>query len=148
MRNVNLLVLVPLVAIAAALAPRTGRAGEPGPEAVVQGQVDAYNAHDLERFAAAYADDVQLFEHPSKLLASGRAQLRERYAGRLADPILHAEIARRIVMGNTVVDHEKVRRTFPEGVGTIEAIAIYEVSGDKIAKVWFIYGPKTLDPRP
>ena len=49
---------------------------------------------------------------------------------------------------NVVVDHEKVTATLPEGRGLIEAIAIYEVQGGKIAKAWLIYGPRVLDPKP
>ena len=75
-----------------------------GPEAIVQAQLEAYNARDLNAFLATYAEDAELFEHPSKLLASGMAQLRERYAARFADPILHALVLKRIVMGNFVID--------------------------------------------
>jgi putative hydrolase of HD superfamily len=114
------------------------------PEAIVQAQLEAYNARDLEAFVATYADNVQIFEHPAKLLAAGPAQLRERYAARFKEPNLHAVIARRIVMGNTVIDHELITRTYPEGPGTLEAIAIYEVQDGKIAKVWLVLGPKTL----
>lgn len=142
--------VTPLILAVLTLAPRTTLAGAAAtnPEAVVQSQLDAYNAHDLAAFVAAYTEDVQLFEHPSKLLASGSAQMRERYAGRLKDPILHAVVAKRIVMGNVVVDHEKVTVTLPEGRGLIEAIAIYEVQGGKISKAWLIYGPRVLDPKP
>lgn len=114
------------------------------PEATVQAQLDAYNAHDIDAFLATYADDAQLFEHPAKLLASGLAQLRERYTARFKEPNLHAVIPKRIVMGNVVIDHEKIVRTFPEGPGTSEAVAIYEVQGGKIARVWLVMGPKTL----
>ena len=62
------------------------------PESVVQTQLDAYNAHDLDAFVATYAEDVELFEHPSTLLASGHAQLRERYAPRFADARLHCTL--------------------------------------------------------
>jgi putative hydrolase of HD superfamily len=51
-------------------------------------------------------------------------------------------------MGNVVVDHERVTRTFPEGRGVLDAVAIYEVENGKIAKVWLILGPKTLDAKP
>jgi hypothetical protein len=44
-----------------------------------------------------------------------------------------------------VIDHEVVSRTFPEGTGKIELVAIYEVAGQQIAKAWFIFGAKTLD---
>jgi hypothetical protein len=70
--------VIPLVLAVLALIPRTTLAKPVAtdPEAVVQAQLDAYNAHDLVAFVAAYTEDVQLFEHPSKLLASGSVSLR------------------------------------------------------------------------
>jgi hypothetical protein len=91
---------------------------------------------------------VELYEHPAKLLARGIPQMRERYAVRFKEPNLHARILQRTVMGNVVVDHERITRTFPEGAGTSEAVAIYEVVGGKIAKEWLILGPRQLDPKP
>jgi len=118
-----------------------------GAEAIVQAQLAAYNARDLNAFLATYAEDAQLFEHPSKLLARGVTQMRERYAARFAEPNLHAVVIKRIVMGNIVIDHERVTRTFPEGTGAQDAIAMYEVQGALITRVWFIFGAKTLDPQ-
>ena len=117
------------------------------PETVVQQQLDAYNARDLDALMAAYAEDAQQFEHPSKLLASGAAQIRERGALRFQEPNLHATLLQRTVMDNIVIDRETVTRTFPEGPGTIELVAIYEVQGGKIAKAWFIFGTRTLNGR-
>jgi hypothetical protein len=118
------------------------------PAAVVQRQLDAYNAHDVEAIIAAYADDAQQFEHPAKLLASGSAELRARFALRFQDPKLHARLVRRMVAGQVVVDHEEITATFPEGPGQRELIAIYEVQRGRIAKAWFIFGAITLHPRP
>jgi len=92
-----------------------------------------------------YAGDARLFEHPATLLAAGSAQLRERFALRFQEPNLRAHLSRRIVMGRFVVDHEHVARTFPEGTGTIELIATYEVLDGKIINAWFLTGPKTPD---
>ena len=117
------------------------------PEGVVQAQLDAYNAHNIDAFLATYADDAQLFEHPAKLLASGQTEMRERYTSRFREPNLHASVVKRIVMGNIVIDHEKVTRTFPEGTGTLDAVAIYEIQSGKIARAWLILGPKTLDSK-
>ncbi len=114
------------------------------PAPLVQRQLDAYNARDLDALLATYAEDAQQFEHPSKLLASGHAQMRERFALRFNEPNLHAQLLNRIVMGNTVIDHELITRTFPEGPGTLEIVAIYEVQDGKITKAWFISGTKTL----
>jgi hypothetical protein len=118
-----------------------------GPEAIVQAQLDAYNAHEIDAFVATYAEDIQLFEHPSKLLASGHAQLRERYAPRFKDSLLHCTLVKRIVLGSTVIDEEFVVRTFPEGAGSLRAVAIYDVQAGKIAKTWLILGPKVLDSK-
>ena len=115
------------------------------PEAVVQRQLDAYNARDLDALMATYAEDAEQFEHPATLLASGAAKIRERSAMRFTEPNLHAQLIKRMVMGNLVIDQEKVTRTFPEGLGTLELVAIYEVRNGRIAKAWFIPGPKTLD---
>ena len=115
------------------------------PEAVVQRQFDAYNAHDIEALMATYAENAQQFEHPAKLLAGGAAQIRERLIARFKEPNLHALLLNRIAAGNLVIDHEKVTRTFPEGAGKLELVAIYEVLDGKIAKAWFSYGAKTID---
>ena len=136
-----------LLAVLASLFAHTA-ASSNGPEAIVQAQLAAYNARDVGAFLATYAEDAQLFEHPSKLLASGVAQMRERYAARFAEPNLHAVVVKRIVMGNFVIDHERVTRTFSEGTGIQDAIAMYEIQGTRIARVWFVFGAKTLDSKP
>jgi hypothetical protein len=107
------------------------------PADIVQEQLEAYNARDLERFAATYADDIRIYRLPAAEPAiTGQAQLRETYAKRFSAPGLHATILSRIVMGDKVVDHERV-------VGIkdvpIEAVAVYEVSGGLIRTVWFFY---------
>jgi putative hydrolase of HD superfamily len=123
-------------------------ADDRSPEATIRAHIEAYNARDMEAFVAVLADTVELYEHPAKLLAKGIPQMRERYAVRFREPNLHAEILQRSVMGNVVVDHERVTRTFPEGTGTSEVIAIYEVAGGRIAKEWLILGPRRLDAKP
>lgn len=112
------------------------------PAELVQKQLDAYNAKDLDALISTYAEDAQQFQHPSKLLASGAAQIRERFAARFKEPNLHAALQSRIVCGNTVIDHEIVTRTFPEGSGTIELVAIYQVENLRIVKAWFLSGPR------
>jgi len=117
------------------------------PSEVVDRQLAAYNARNVEAFLKFYAPDAELFELPDKSLARGTAALREWYTKRFADPILHGTIAHRTAMGNKIIDHEKVRISLPEGPGTWELTAIYEVNGGLITRVWFIYGDKTIDPK-
>lgn len=118
------------------------------PEAVVQRQLDAFNARDIEALLATYAEDAQMFEHPSKLLASGSAAFRERYVARFQEPNLHATLLSRTVMGNIVVDHEEVSRTFPEGAGRINLLMIYDVQNGRITRAWSIAGAKTIAAQP
>jgi hypothetical protein len=115
------------------------------PEAVVQRQLDAYNARDIDALITIYAADAQMFEHPAKLLASGSATLRERFLARFKEPNLYAQLLQRVVMENTVIDHERVTRTFPEGPGCVELVMIYEIRDGKIAKAWVIAGATKLD---
>ena len=114
------------------------------PESVVQRQLDAFNARDIDALLAVYADDAQLFEHPSKLVAQDSAELRERFTARFQEPNLRAALLQRIVAGSMVVDHEKVTRTFPEGAGQIELVMIYEVKERRIAKAWTIAGARKI----
>ena len=118
------------------------------PEAVVQRQLDAFNARDVEALVAVYAPEAELFEHPARLMAGGSAELRERFAARFREPNLHATLLRRIVSGAFVVDYERVTRTFPEGPGEIELVMIYEVRDGAIARAWTIAGPKTIAAAP
>jgi len=115
------------------------------PQAVVQQQLDAYNRRDVDAWLATYAEDARQYEHPATLLASGHAEIRARATLRFQEPNLHAQLLTRAVMGNVVIDHEIVSRTFAEGTGTLETVAIYEVRDGKIRTASFTSGRKTFD---
>lgn len=115
------------------------------PASIVQRQLDAYNARDIDALLAIYAEDAQMFEHPSKLVASGAVALRARFSARFQEPDLRAILLNRTVMGQTVIDFEEVSRTFPEGKGKIRLLMIYEVRNGRIANAWSIAGEKILD---
>ncbi len=48
----------------------------------------------------------------------------------------HAEVVNRIVIGNQVIDHEVI--TEPSSEETKKAVAVYDIDGDQIRKVWFL----------
>ena len=110
------------------------------PEAVVQCQLDAYNARDLDRWLATYAPDATQYEHPATLLATGRAEIRARMQARFSEPSLHARLISRSAMGKVVVDHEVVTRSFPAGPGTVELVCIYSVERGLIQSASFAPG--------
>ena len=115
------------------------------PATLVQRQLDAYNARDLDAVLATYAPDARQFAHPATLLAVSAADMRERMAQRFAEPNLHARLLQRVVMGNIVIDHEEVTRTFPEGAGRVDMVAIYEVVDGKIQSASVQVSNKRLD---
>ncbi|WP_199639162.1 nuclear transport factor 2 family protein [Serratia sp. PAMC26656] len=115
------------------------------PEDVVQRQLDAYNARDIDAFMAYWAEDAQYYEHPDTLLASGKAEIRERHIARFKEPSLYGERVKRMALGSMVIDQEVVTRNFPQGRGKMDVIAIYEVEQGKIVKAWFKVGPCELD---
>ena len=103
---------------------------------VVQRQLDAYNNHDLNGFLAAYSETVKTFRMPSNEPATaGKAQLAEFYSTKRFNlPELKAEILGRMLLGNKVVDHERVwgLRSDP-----VEVVAVYQVVRGLIECVWF-----------
>jgi hypothetical protein len=115
------------------------------PETVVQRQLDAYNAHDLDAWVGTYAPDARQFQHPAQLLAEGHAQIRARMVERFTEPDLHARLIHRMAMGTVVVDHEEVTRNFPEGRGRVQMICVYEVRDGRIRAASFALGEKTID---
>jgi putative hydrolase of HD superfamily len=116
-------------------------------EAVVQAQLDAYNARDIAAFIAVWSDDAQYYAFPDTLLASGAAAIRERHVARFREPNLHGRLIGRVSLGGLVIDREIVTRSFPDGPGRVHVVAIYEVSGGKITKAWFRQGEPMLDAR-
>lgn len=82
-------------------------------------------------------------EHSSPL-AKGHEELRPRYLARFAEPDLHARLLSRTVMGKFVTDLELITRNFPEGVGTLEMLCIYEVEDGRIRRASFAPGAITL----
>ena len=106
------------------------------PVMLVQQQLNAYNAHDLEAFLAPYADDIELYTTNGKLQMKGKENMRKQYAFITKMPNLYCRLVNRIVAGNTVIDHEEI------WLGTnssnlLYAAAVYLIEKGKISKVYF-----------
>ena len=114
------------------------------PLAVVQTQLDAYNAKDIDALLATYAPDAEQYVLHGELLARGHEQMRARFLTRFAEPDLHARLLSRSVIGNVVADLELIVRTFAEGPGTIEMLCLYEVADGRIRRASFVTGEKRL----
>jgi imidazolonepropionase-like amidohydrolase len=105
------------------------------PEQIVQRQVNAYNARDIEAFTDTYSNDIEILNFPNEPSIKGKENLKNQFTQMFERvPNLYCEIKNRIVLGNKVVDREHVR--FGERYSDV--IAIYEVTNGKISKVTFL----------
>ena len=105
------------------------------PEAIVNKQLEKYNEKNIDEFVDTYASDIQLHTFPNDVTTEGKTVLRRQYDSFFKSAVdLNTEIVNRIVLGNKVIDKQKVLVN-----GQIfYAIAIYEVKDDLISKVTFI----------
>jgi hypothetical protein len=108
---------------------------EESPANIVQKQLDAYNARDIEGFMNTYAENIKLYEYPNSLFLEGQDKMKESYNSYFENtPDLHCELKNRIIIGNRVIDEEYITAN---GVN-FRAVAIYEVENGKIIKATFL----------
>ena len=104
-------------------------------EDVVNRQLDAYNARDIDKFVDTYSEDIEIYDLNGKMTMKGHTQLRERYAALFKNtPDLDCHIENRIKINNKIIDKENVIMNGRK----VEAVAIYEVIDGKIKKVTFV----------
>jgi hypothetical protein len=107
------------------------------PLAVVQQQLDYYNAQNLEGFVSVFAPDAAVFytlgDTAPRLV--GHEALRGAYGKLFQDhPENRSVLQGRLVQGNYVIDHEYITgRAEP-----MSMVAIYEVKEGKISRCWFL----------
>jgi hypothetical protein len=104
-----------MLVVSAAIACAT-TAPRHGPVEVVQREVDAYNAQNVDAFAATYAENAVVTRGPEKaMFLQGREAIRDWYGKMFAKyPQCRARIAERKVEGNAVLDHEIITGRGPE----------------------------------
>ncbi|PIW61376.1 nuclear transport factor 2 family protein [Shewanella sp. CG12_big_fil_rev_8_21_14_0_65_47_15] len=112
------------------------------PVALVQAQLEAYNRHDLASFVSLFSEDVCIYRPPAtEPVIQGKAAFRDFYQNeRFNLPHLHAEILSRMVVGNKVVDHERISGIKDD---PFEVMAVFEVSDGLIHTMWsFVVSPR------
>lgn len=110
---------------------------EESPAKIVQKQVDSYNAGDLEAFVNCYAENVIVRNFPADTLYVGHEKMRTNYSGLSPEnKVYQVEVVDRIVIGNQVIDREKVTS---DGKFQQMQVALYEVNNGKISSMTFIF---------
>ena len=103
---------------------------------IAQKQLDAYNAQDLDTYVSYFTQDCIVSGLNGVPTETSRDAIKARYAKAFAQfPQNKAELKNRIVVGNTIVDHELVIRA--PGGEQFEIIAIYTFRDGLIARVDF-----------
>ena len=77
---------------------------------VVQRQIEAYNAHNIDAFARTYSDDVLITSAKGEVVVLGKEGLRDRYGKQFAKyPKAVAKVAEQKTEGeNIVMVHEVI----------------------------------------
>lgn len=105
-------------------------------EDIIQRQVNAYNGRDIDRFVEFFADTIELYDFPDRLILKGKEALRERYTKRFSASVdLKAVILKRFSTQKYVVDIEDL---IGSDFGSAPATVIYEVENELIQKAWFV----------
>lgn len=106
---------------------------------LAQGQLDAYNKRDLEKFLTFYHPQVEVFSvNQNDCICNDFEVFRKMYKERFdANPDLHCELKNRTVLENTVVDEEWVTGV-TGAVAPSHVVAIYAFADGLISKVWFV----------
>ncbi len=106
---------------------------------VVQKQLDAYNAKDIDTFMSVFSKDAAIYNFGEEMaLAIGAEEVRAVYTKLFINsPNLHSLVINRSVIGNKVIDYELIsgRQNSDE---LLKLIAIYEVNNGLITKATFL----------
>lgn len=107
--------------------------------ALVQGQLEAYNNKDLEKFCSYYHNSVTVTRLNTNTTTTGFEGFRKTYQDLFANsPDLKCNLKSRIVLNESVIDEEFVQglARAPEG---LHVCAIYGFKDGLIDRVWFSY---------
>jgi hypothetical protein len=104
------------------------------PTDVVDRQLAAFNARDINSFVTCYAEGAAVLQPDGSVLASGHDEIRRQY-GELFDrsPDLRAVIPNRIAVGPVVVDEELITGfNLPGAPSEMHSVVAYRVNDDLI----------------
>lgn len=101
-------------------------------------QLEAYNRQDIEAFIVNFSKDCVVEDGVGNVLMTGRPAMYESYKKMFeASPELHCHLASRVVVGNYVLDEERVTgRMGNPAEGHV--VAVYRVENEEIVHVRFL----------
>jgi len=106
---------------------------------VVQKQLDAYNAKDIEAFLAVFNEEAEIYNlGDATPIAKGKDNLRAIYGKLFNDsPNLNSTVINRSVVGNTVFDYELITGR-NNNTEPYYLMAIYVIENQEIKTCYFV----------
>jgi len=105
------------------------------PVEVVERQLQAFQAGDLNAFVAMYAPDAVVSNFPGTPVMTGHDEMRAGYASSFTDRQFTLTLGERIANGPFVIDEEIIA---VGGTEMMRAVVIYQVEGCTIARSWIL----------
>jgi hypothetical protein len=111
------------------------------PTDVVDAQIEAYRAGDVERFLSYYADDVSVVLFDGTPMFADKQAMHEQYGKLFTDsPGLHLTITSRMTAGEFVIDEEHVSGLhFGDMPAEMTALSVYRVTDGKISRLMLLF---------
>jgi len=107
--------------------------------APVRNQLTAYNNRDIDAFMRCYAEDCLVEDGMGNTLMQGAEAMRASYAAMFASsPKLHCRLASRVVVGNYILDEERVTGRAGSEDEERHVVAVYRIEGGLIQHVRFL----------
>jgi hypothetical protein len=101
-------------------------------------QLEAYNNQDIEKFIVNFSENCVVEDGEGNVILTGRTAMFESYKKMFeASPKLYCHLANRTVIGNYVLDEERVtgRNGNPE---ESHVVAVYRIENEEIVHVRFL----------
>jgi uncharacterized protein (TIGR02246 family) len=107
---------------------------------VVDAQIEAYRAKDVEGFLSYYSDDASIIAFDGSSMFADKSAMREQYAKLFAaSPDLEVIIANRVSAGEFVVDEEHITGLHYEAMPSeLTGAVVYRVAGGKIVRAMLL----------
>lgn len=109
---------------------------------LAQGQLEAYNARNIDQFCSYYHEQVEAFDLngqtlETRLICRGKESFRKIYDKKFNEtPDLFCELKNRLVTKFSVIDEEQV--TVRQNEPQIHAVAIYQFKDNLIYRIHFV----------
>lgn len=128
---------LPVLFISALLCQTPPAAPQSANLALVQRQMDAYNAHDAQAYTACFTPDAQFIRHPGITALSGRDEIYKSFAKFFRE---HKDAKVRVLyraeLGpSTVIEHQE---TVGADKNPLPGLIIYKVQNGLIAAAWIV----------